>query len=349
MNPETPSVKSVKSVDFSPKVSVIVPVYKVEKYLPECIESVLAQTFPDFELLLVDDGSPDNSGKICDDYAARDPRIRVFHKENGGVSSARNLGLDNARGEWIAFVDSDDTVGEKYLEHLWAQVRENAMLDFVFCRLWLDSNGVLREVPQHATGTLSSAAVLVSLLSGELNGGPYCKFFRSRIIADSRLRFCEEISIFEDLLFLVQYAKRIRAGRGVDAVLYRYIQHDGSAMHRFSARLSRDRIRAMDLLEAEIDGNETLLRELRRRKNGVKFSAIRSMTLPHEELQQTWKDLPICGVPLAKHIILKIYATPIWFTVMPLLALRQPRLAWTALKETLEYKSRRAIANGGGV
>jgi len=99
----------------SPKVSVIVPVYKVEKYLPECIGSILAQTFTDFELILADDGSPDNSGKICDDYAARDFRIRVFHKENGGVSSARNLGIDNARGEWIAFVDSDDWIGRDFL------------------------------------------------------------------------------------------------------------------------------------------------------------------------------------------------------------------------------------------
>ena len=91
-----------------PKVSVIVPVYKVEKYLPECIESILAQTFKDFELILVDDGSPDNSGKICDDYATRDSRIRVFHKENGGVTSARRLGVENARGEWVMFVDGDD-------------------------------------------------------------------------------------------------------------------------------------------------------------------------------------------------------------------------------------------------
>lgn len=101
-----------------PRVSVIVPVYKVEKYLPECIESVLAQTFTDFELILVDDGSPDNSGKICDDYAARDSRIRVFHKENGGVSSARNLGIKNARADYIAFLDSDDWWKPEFLEKM---------------------------------------------------------------------------------------------------------------------------------------------------------------------------------------------------------------------------------------
>ena len=110
--------KFVKPIGVSPKVSVIVPVYKVEKYLPECIDSILAQTFTDFELILVDDGSPDNSGKICDDYATRDSRIRVFHKENGGVSSARNFGIDNARGEWIALMDGDDSWLPRHLENI---------------------------------------------------------------------------------------------------------------------------------------------------------------------------------------------------------------------------------------
>ena len=100
----------------NPKISVIIPVYNAESTLRRCVDSVLAQTFTDFECLLIDDGSKDRSGAICDEYAARDSRIRAFHKENGGVSSARNLGLDNATGEWIAFVDSDDWAGEKYLE-----------------------------------------------------------------------------------------------------------------------------------------------------------------------------------------------------------------------------------------
>lgn len=92
----------------NPKISVIVPVYNTEKYLQHCIDSILAQTFTDFELLLIDDGSKDGSGVICDKYAAKDKRVKVFHKENGGVSSARNMGLDNAKGEWLIFLDSDD-------------------------------------------------------------------------------------------------------------------------------------------------------------------------------------------------------------------------------------------------
>lgn len=121
--------------EIAPKISVIVPVYKTEKYLPECIESILAQTFEDFELILVDDGSPDNSGAICDDYAARDPRIRVFHKENGGVSSARNLGIRNARAEYVAFLDSDDVWDLKFMEKMVNLIKSFPSADS-FCCGW---------------------------------------------------------------------------------------------------------------------------------------------------------------------------------------------------------------------
>ena len=106
-------------------ISVIVPVYNVEKYLHRCVDSILAQTFADFELLLVNDGSKDKSGAICDEYAAKDSRVRVFHKENGGVSSARNLGFDNAIGEWITFVDSDDYILNDGLEKLVSSINND--------------------------------------------------------------------------------------------------------------------------------------------------------------------------------------------------------------------------------
>jgi len=100
----------------TPQISIIVPVYKVEDYLQRCIDSILEQTFTNWELILIDDGSPDKSGKICDEYAQRDNRVRVFHKENGGVSAARNEGLIQAKGEWITFIDSDDYVDKTFLE-----------------------------------------------------------------------------------------------------------------------------------------------------------------------------------------------------------------------------------------
>ena len=110
-----------------PRVSVIVPVYKVEPYLRRCVDSILAQTFTDFELILVDDGSPDNCGVICDDYARKDARVHVIHQANGGLSAARNAGIDwvfaNSDCEWISFVDSDDWVHPAYLQTLYDAVQ----------------------------------------------------------------------------------------------------------------------------------------------------------------------------------------------------------------------------------
>ena len=110
---------------MNPKISIIVPVYKVEKYIHKCIDSILAQTFTDFELILVDDGSPDNCGKICDEYAKEDSRIVVIHKDNGGVSDARNIGISRANGEYIGFVDSDDYIDKDMYKNLYESCLNN--------------------------------------------------------------------------------------------------------------------------------------------------------------------------------------------------------------------------------
>ena len=119
-----------------PKLSIIVPVYNSEKYLCRCVDSILAQTFTDFELLLIDDGSEDESGNICDEYVVKDSRVRAFHKNNGGVSSARNLGLNKAKGEWIAFIDSDDYVDVSYCYELLRKAQKNDT-DIVTCDMFI--------------------------------------------------------------------------------------------------------------------------------------------------------------------------------------------------------------------
>ena len=110
---------------MDPLISVIVPCYKVEKYLPECVESILQQTYRNLEIWLVDDGSPDHCGEICDDYAKIDSRIKVVHKSNGGLSDARNVAVDQSTGEWIAFVDSDDLIADNYIEVLFKLAVDN--------------------------------------------------------------------------------------------------------------------------------------------------------------------------------------------------------------------------------
>lgn len=156
-----------------PKVSVIVPVYKVEKYLPECIESILAQTFTDFELILVDDGSPDNSGKICDDYASRDPRIRVFHKENGGVSSARNLGIKNAQSDYIAFLDSDDWWKPEFLEKMLALAQKYPQAGCCCCCWMTFSTQTGESIPGFLPGWKLGDMRLIDMLSHSAGKGHF--------------------------------------------------------------------------------------------------------------------------------------------------------------------------------
>lgn len=115
-----------------PQISIIVPVYKAEAYLHRCVDSILAQTFTDFELLLIDDGSPDKSGEICDEYAQKDSRVRVIHKENGGVSSARQRGLDESVGEYTIHADPDDWVEPGMLDELYNKAKEEDA-DMVIC------------------------------------------------------------------------------------------------------------------------------------------------------------------------------------------------------------------------
>ena len=123
-----------------PLVSVIVPVYNAEKYLEDCVNSILSQILDDFELLLIDDGSTDSSGTICDSYKIRDSRVRVFHKKNGGVTSARRLGVEKSLGEWISFVDSDDIVKSDYCDVLIREIEND--VDIIATRI---SNEKIKE------------------------------------------------------------------------------------------------------------------------------------------------------------------------------------------------------------
>lgn len=189
---------------MGPKISIIVPVYNTDKYLKRCIDSILSQKHTDFELLLIDDGSTDNSSKICDDYAKKDSRIKVFHSVNRGVSSARNIGLDNARGEWISFIDSDDYVSELYLYNLLSHC-DNADLIISYAEFVYSDNTCRRE-------SYSSRIVTndfdVLFVENDLNWhtSPWSKLFKKTLCND--LRFIEGMHIGEDLVFLYSYMLR---------------------------------------------------------------------------------------------------------------------------------------------
>ena len=198
-----------------PKISIIVPVYRAEAVLPTCVESVFAQTFQDWELLLVDDGSPDKSGRLCDEYAARDPRVRVFHKGNGGVSSARNLGMREARGEYLFFIDADDWIAPETCQTL-LDALEGAGADSAGCAHWnITPDGQKWAEPGALpAGTYDREAIRAGVVDrllgrrlgkpGEVLNGFIWRFLFSRdIIARHELRFSG--AYLEDELFLMEY------------------------------------------------------------------------------------------------------------------------------------------------
>lgn len=181
-----------------PKISVIVPVYNAEKYLHRCIDSILSQTFTDFELLLIDDGSKDESGKICDRYAEKDVRIRVFHKKSGGASSARNTGLDNAKGEWIAFCDADDYVFPDWLDIFTKNSRKSDLV----------VQGYITDkctIPTGVNYTGNACGTFMALAQYSIVGYLWIKLFRRDIIYRNKLRFREDTVFREDEEFVLRY------------------------------------------------------------------------------------------------------------------------------------------------
>ena len=221
---------------MQPKISVIVPVYKAEKYLHRCVDSILAQTFTDFELLLVNDGSPDNSGAICDEYAKRDSRIRVFHKENGGVSSARNIGLDNAKGEWITFIDSDDYIEQGYFE---IPLDTTADLLIQNYELFNDENRsvifkkstVLKQEIQDFINTNIHKEWLRMILS---------KFFKSSLIKNNRIYFPKGITVGEDALFIQEYLYHTNSVEYIASAKYMYKCDNNYNRYKLSAKNAID-------------------------------------------------------------------------------------------------------------
>ena len=183
-----------------PKVSVIVPVYNAEKTLHRCIDSILSQTFTDFELILINDGSTDNSGKICDDYAQKDSRIIVIHKDNGGVSATRNKGLDIAQGEWITFVDSDDYISETYL----SDFPKNSENELEICGLisfsgqsFISSQSHIRYVEKDVVNFYED------LFKYRANTSVWAKIIKRSIIIENNIKFDVNMTLAEDTMFII--------------------------------------------------------------------------------------------------------------------------------------------------
>ena len=213
----------------SPLISIIVPAYNAESYLHRCIDSILNQTYTNFELLITNDGSTDATKDICDEYASKDHRIIVFHQKNGGVSSARNHGLDNVHGEWIMFVDADDYIPKDAIEKMVEQSKDSDCLYFCFGLLW-ESEDYIEEFPCNLSHkTYKFDVIIRAILRYEYITGPVAKLIKKSIL--DTIRFNENLSIGEDLLFNIEIALKVKKIKICDGVVYNYTNNPNSAMH----------------------------------------------------------------------------------------------------------------------
>lgn len=211
------------------KVSIIVPIYNMEKHLEQCIDSIILQTYKDLEVILVNDGSTDRSSEICDMYSKKDSRIKVIHKKNGGVSSARNVGISSATGEYVLFVDSDDYISSDMVNVLLSTIEENKV-DLVVCGFVVFSNGHINNICYNSAlyNNKEQIASFFSLLEGRTNS-PCNKMYRKNLI---KKHFDVNLVVGEDLIFNLDYITECNSIFVVDKSLYFYRRENQNSLSK---------------------------------------------------------------------------------------------------------------------
>lgn len=236
-----------------PEVSLIIPVYGAEQYLCPCIDSVLSQSYQNFELLLIDDGSLDRSGVICDEYGEKDSRIRVFHRTNHGVSSSRNFGIQQARGEYIAFIDADDLVLPGYIQKLYDAVSEHEKDAIAMCGFQLLEGRTLTKKKEPLSDYQKGRDSLYDLylepiITRKIHGSSCRILYPIQLLKNNRIIF-PDCKIAEDQLFLMEVISHCQNVRVVQEPLYLYRQIEQSSSHcSYITNYLTDRLRYLQKL-----------------------------------------------------------------------------------------------------
>lgn len=255
-----------------PLISIIVPIYNVADYLPRCLDSIVAQTYRTLDIILIDDGSTDRSGDICDQYALTDSRIRVIHQPNGGLSSARNAGLDIAKGEYIAFVDSDDFVDCRFIETLYSAIKISGT-DI--------SAGDLRRIAegkkvQAMNGWYNykiyspSEAIEYALYQRKLNSSVCGKIFRRSLFDKTRFKIG---ILYEDLDIFYKIYELTSSIAQFNVAMYYYVERKSSIIKTFSLK-RLDVLDIVDDIERRLAHNPALLRAAQDRKLSANFNIL---------------------------------------------------------------------------
>ena len=217
-------------------VSIIVPIYNIEGYIRECIDSILAQTYPDFELILVDDGSPDNCGRICDEYAEKDVRIKVIHKENGGLTSARNAGLSVAKGDWIMYVHGDDWIEPDMIESL-IEAAKAAEADLVFGDfIKYGANAGNKKLPSWSSDKIDSLSRYIAYSMTTIWGS----IAKRSLYTEHCLKSPDGVSYCEDFHLIVRLCHFAKKIVNVHRPFYHYRYRPTSIMSNMSRKTEAD-------------------------------------------------------------------------------------------------------------
>lgn len=233
------------------KVSIIVPVYNVEKYLDECITSIINQSYKNIEIILVDDGSTDNSGKILDKFEKKDERIKVVHKENGGVSSAKNVGIELSTGEYITFVDSDDYIMDDYIEYLLNLIIINDA-EISLSKAIFD-NYNMNQTKKDKIDIFSSEKALVDIMTYNINVAVWDKMYKTSIIKENDIKFFENIFMGEGFNFNVcAFQKASKIAIGHRKIYFYRRDNNESATTKFKIEKWENAILAIETMKKNI-------------------------------------------------------------------------------------------------
>lgn len=222
-----------------PIISIIIPIYNTEKYLPKCLDSIIAQTYTNWEAILVDDGSPDNCGKICDEYSAKDKRVKVIHQPNGGVSVARQTGLDNATGDYVIHCDPDDWMEQTMLEELiYCAVSQKAGI--VICDIITHMDNSIKTSHHNIATSITSKKLQNDIINLKIHGSLCNKLIRKNGIEGTRFT-PENLTYCEDELFLIRLLCKEMSVCYIPKGLYHYVHHKNSlsspSLRRISSRM----------------------------------------------------------------------------------------------------------------
>lgn len=220
-------------------ISIVIPVYNAEGYLDCCLKSIVSQTYNNWEVILIDDGSKDSSGKICDRYEKDFQNIKCLHKKNGGVSSARNAGIEHAKGEWLFFCDADDMLMPGALEKMATEANrhQTEFLMFGYEKVSETGKSLLKKIEEKDKVINRNKALMEMFRASDYpyQGYLWCKLFRRNIITENHISFDENISFNEDRLFIIEYLSKVKSDVFYTTYpVYKYIERSNSAMGSLS-------------------------------------------------------------------------------------------------------------------